>query len=149
VEARRVASIWGSYIFRHSAHRWRQGKSVLRAGLFLPPGRFPVLISVRGCVDLRAIVRLEGLGKLKTKSTSFGTRTGDLPACSIVPQPTTLPRAPLPLKHFNFYTVKGKVDSCLGTTIGSSGYHLCPLAGWVNIKLSSNTPHHEVTKLVE
>jgi hypothetical protein len=33
-------------------------------------------------------VQLEGLGKLK-KSTSSGTRTGDLPACSIVPQPTT------------------------------------------------------------
>jgi hypothetical protein len=39
-------------------------------------------------------VRLEGLGKFK-KSTSSGTRTGDLPACSIVPQPTTLPRAPV------------------------------------------------------
>jgi hypothetical protein len=36
-------------------------------------------------------VRLEGLGKLE-KSTSSGIRTGDLPACSIVPQPTTLPR---------------------------------------------------------
>jgi hypothetical protein len=40
-------------------------------------------------------MRLEGLGKLKKNSTSFGTLTGDLPACSIVPQPTTLPRAPL------------------------------------------------------
>jgi hypothetical protein len=38
-------------------------------------------------------MRLEGLGKSK-KSTSSGTRTGDLPACSIVPQPSTLPRAP-------------------------------------------------------
>jgi hypothetical protein len=37
-------------------------------------------------------MRLEGLGKLK-KSTSSGTQTGDLPACSIVPQPTMLPRA--------------------------------------------------------
>jgi hypothetical protein len=36
-------------------------------------------------------VRLEGLGKLKKKSTSSGTRTGDLPAYSRVPQPTTLP----------------------------------------------------------
>jgi hypothetical protein len=36
-------------------------------------------------------VRLEELGKLK-KSTSPGIRTGDLPACSIVPQSTTLPR---------------------------------------------------------
>jgi hypothetical protein len=39
------------------------------------------------------MVRLEGLGKLK-KKTSFGTRTGEQPECSIVPQPTTLPRAP-------------------------------------------------------
>jgi hypothetical protein len=38
-------------------------------------------------------VRLEGLGKLKKKLTLSGTRTGDLPACSTVPQPTTLPRA--------------------------------------------------------
>jgi hypothetical protein len=45
--------------------------SAIRAGRHLPPGRFLVLISVSGCVDSRAIVRLEGLGKLK-KSTSSG-----------------------------------------------------------------------------
>jgi hypothetical protein len=38
-------------------------------------------------------VRLEGLGKLK-KVHLIGTRTRDLPACSIVSQPTTLPRPP-------------------------------------------------------
>jgi hypothetical protein len=37
-------------------------------------------------------VRLEGLGQLK-KIHLIGTRTHDLPACSIVPQPTTLPHA--------------------------------------------------------
>jgi hypothetical protein len=75
--------------------------SALRPGLFLPPGRFLVLIYVRDRVDPRAIVRLEGLGTLK-KSTSFRTRTSDLPACSIVPQPTTLPRrVPVGLRIFS------------------------------------------------
>jgi hypothetical protein len=60
---------------------------------FFTPRKFPGTHFCRGSVDPRAIVRLEGLGKLK-KSTSSGTRTGDLPACSIMPQPTTLPRAP-------------------------------------------------------
>jgi hypothetical protein len=38
-------------------------------------------------------VRLVGLGELK-KLNLIGIRSHDLPACSIVPQPTTLPRAP-------------------------------------------------------
>jgi hypothetical protein len=36
----------------------------------LPPGIFLVLISVRGLVDLRAIMRLEGLGQVKNAMTS-------------------------------------------------------------------------------
>jgi hypothetical protein len=37
-------------------------------------------------------VRLEGLRQLKKIIHLIGTRTRDLPVCSIVPQPTTLPR---------------------------------------------------------
>jgi hypothetical protein len=64
--------------------------SALHADHFSPPGKFLVLISVRCCVDPRAMVWLEGLGKLKI-STSSRTWTSNLLACSIVPQPTMLP----------------------------------------------------------
>jgi hypothetical protein len=39
--------------------------SALDAGRPLPPGRFLVLVSVKGWVDPRSIVRLEGLGQMK------------------------------------------------------------------------------------
>jgi hypothetical protein len=61
----------GSHIF------WTIGsqmavRSASRAGRALPPGRFLVLISVRGLVDPRAIVRVEGLGQLKNQMASSG-----------------------------------------------------------------------------
>jgi hypothetical protein len=40
-------------------------------------------------------LRLEGLSKLKKKIHLIGTQSRDLAACSILPQPTTLPRAPV------------------------------------------------------
>jgi hypothetical protein len=68
--------------------------SALRAGRPLPPGRFLMLLSITDWVDPRTIVQLEGLGKLEKKNRPIGTRTRDLVACRIVPQPTTLLCAP-------------------------------------------------------
>jgi hypothetical protein len=49
--------------------------SALCASRPLPPGTFLVLISVRGSVDPRAIVLLEGLGQLKNQITSPGIKS--------------------------------------------------------------------------
>jgi hypothetical protein len=58
-----------SHIFYTIGSQMAAKLSALRASRPLSPGRFLVLISVRGRVDPRAIVRLEGLGQFKNSMT--------------------------------------------------------------------------------
>jgi hypothetical protein len=72
--------------------------SVLCSGRSLPTGRLLVRISVK------RLSRPQGhsvTGSIRSieKSNDIGNRTLDLPTCSVVPQPTTLPRAPEMQKH--------------------------------------------------
>jgi hypothetical protein len=60
----------GSHIFWTIGSQMAVRLSALRTDCPLLPARFLVLVSVRGCVDTRAIVRLERLGQLKNPVTS-------------------------------------------------------------------------------
>jgi hypothetical protein len=75
MKAHRVVRRRGFHIFYTIGSQMAVRLSTLRAGLPLRPRRFLVLTSVRGGVDPRAIVRLEGLGQLKNPITSSGIET--------------------------------------------------------------------------
>jgi hypothetical protein len=74
--------------------------SAPRAGHLLLPGRFLVLISVRAWVDPQGHIAAWRIRSIEESNDFIGNRTRDLPACSIMPQPTTLPRALMALWRY-------------------------------------------------
>jgi hypothetical protein len=64
--------------------------SDLRACRPLPPGRFLVLISVRGRIDPQGHSAAGRIRSIEKFNDLIGNRTCNFPACSIVPQPTAL-----------------------------------------------------------
>jgi hypothetical protein len=70
-QAVRVPRDWDSQISRHSAHEGGKVVSPTHRPPF-PQEIFLILISVRGWVDPRVIVRLEGLCQRKISMTSLG-----------------------------------------------------------------------------
>jgi hypothetical protein len=89
------------------------------AGRPLPPGKFLALIS------LKTLSRPQGhsaAGRIRSIEKSnylIGNRTRDLPAYSIVPQPTTLPLAPSCLAAGQYVTIYYFVLSIIVDTANS------------------------------
>jgi hypothetical protein len=81
-QALRVPRVWGSQILRQMAHAGGKVVSPTHRPP-LPQEIFLVLLSVRGWVDPRAIVRIMSMKNFN----AIGNRSRDLPVCSAVPQP--------------------------------------------------------------
>jgi hypothetical protein len=93
MKAHRILRRRGFHIFYTIGSQMAVRLSAPRAGRLLHPRKIHGTHSVRGWVDPRAIVRLEWLGQLKNPTTSSGIEPATFRACTIVPQPTKLPRA--------------------------------------------------------
>jgi hypothetical protein len=115
-------------LYRHSAHRWRWDYiSLIRGPRSTVQKYFLILISVRGWVNPSAIVRLEGLCKLKKSNDLIAAPTCNLPAW--VSQPTTLPSVPIRKFIFlinRYYTfIKVILTCCNNSTAICVSVDLC------------------------
>jgi hypothetical protein len=95
MKAHRVVRCQGSHIFfRQSAHRWRKVVSLTHRASFTPQEDFWYSYLLEAESTPRPHSAAVRIRSIERSSDHIGNRTHDLPACSIVSQPITLPRAP-------------------------------------------------------
>jgi hypothetical protein len=94
METLRLWDVEDPTLSRQSAHRWQLDFQPYAPTTIYSEKDLLVLISARGWIIPRSIVWLEGIDKLKEFIDLIGTQTCYLLACSIPPQPFTLPCAP-------------------------------------------------------
>jgi hypothetical protein len=94
VEAHRVVRHWGPAFSRQSAYRWRWVcQPYAPAAVILQEDSwYSFLLEAESISGHSAAGRIRSIEKSNYLN---GNRIRDLPACSMVPQPTTPPRAPL------------------------------------------------------
>jgi hypothetical protein len=80
--------------------------SALRTDRALPPRKIPGTHFCQRLSRPQGLSEAEGIKSIEKSSNLIGNRTCDLPACIIVLQPTTLPRATALEKTVLYYTFK-------------------------------------------
>jgi hypothetical protein len=86
--------------------------SALRAGRSLPHRKMQVLISVKRLSRPQGHSAAGRIRSVEKSSDLIGNRTRDFPACSIMPQPTTLP-----LCYCESYEDAGKLTILISSRI--------------------------------
>jgi hypothetical protein len=132
-----LSDVEASTFSRHSAHRWRYGCQPYAPVTLYPQeySWYSFLLQAKSTEGHSAA----GRNRSTEKSNDIGNRTRDLPACSIVRQPTTLPRAPF-MPQIEMITLNSAtVPDYKGTpTFKSSALHLQfhPFTALLNIVIT-------------